>query len=302
MSPMAAGPPIGRLRRQEAGLGLLLAAPIIAVIGGLVFYPLVLTLWDSLHRIDPMRIGQPFVGLRQYRSLFADTDVQASWANTLWLVVLAVVAETVGGVAVALLLDKVRRGRKWLIAAVLLPWAMPPVVNAIIWLWIYNPTYGLLNASLHSAGLLATDHVWFNDRATALFLIAVVHVWRTMPLTIVIVLAALQSLPATLLEAARLDGAGPWQCFRAVTLPLIAPALVIAMTQSTIAAFNLFDEAWILSGASLDTRTLLIETYMLAFQDLHFSSGMALSVLVMIASLAVSLVYILRSGRTVAYE
>ncbi len=300
--PTFARLPIGRVRRQEAALGLLLAGPVIVVIGGLVLYPLLLTIWDSLHRIDPMRAGQPFVGLRQYRSLFADPDVQASWSNTLWLVVLAVTAETIGGVAVALLLDRIRWGRKWLIAAVLLPWAMPPVVNAIIWLWIYNPSYGLLNAALRGAGVIETDHVWFNDRTTALVLIAVVHVWRTMPLTVVIVLAALQSLPASLIEAAKLDGAGPWQCFRAVTLPLIAPALVIAMTQSTINAFNLFDEAWILAGASLDSRTLLIETYMLAFQDLRFSAGMALSVLVMIASLAVSLVYILRSGRSVAYE
>jgi multiple sugar transport system permease protein len=289
-------------RRRETGLGILLALPIILVMGSLVFYPLLLTLWDSLHRIDPMRYGTPFVGLDQYAELFTDSDVGAAWGNTLWLVVMAVVAETVGGVAIALLLNSVERGRQWLLAAVILPWAMPPIVNAIIWLWIYNPSYGLLNALLSDAGLISHYHVWFNDRATALLLIAVVHVWRMIPLTAVIALAALQGIPHELYEAARIDGAKPWRSFRAITLPLIAPALAIALTQSTIFAFNLFDEAWILSGASLDTRTLLIETYMLAFQNMQFSYGMALSVLVMLVSLAVSLAYVLRAGRGASYE
>jgi multiple sugar transport system permease protein len=289
-------------RKRETGLGFLLALPIILVMGSLVFYPLLLTLWDSLHRVDPMRYGTPFVGLDQYAELFTDSDVGAAWGNTLWLVVMAVVAETVGGVAIALLLNSVKRGRQWLLAAVILPWAMPPIVNAIIWLWIYNPSYGLLNALLSDAGLISHYHVWFNDRATALLLIAVVHVWRMMPLTAVIALAALQGIPHDLYEAARIDGARPWRSFRAITLPLIAPALAIALTQSTIFAFNLFDEAWILSGASLDTRTLLIETYMLAFQNMQFSYGMALSVLVMLVSLAVSLAYVLRAGRGASYE
>jgi multiple sugar transport system permease protein len=296
------GVPASPGRRREAGLGFLLALPIIIVMASLVFYPLVLTLWESLHRVDPMRYGTPFVGLDQYRDLFGDSDVGAAWGNTIWLVVMAVVAETIGGVLIALLLNSIRRGRQWLLAAMILPWAMPPIVNAIIWLWIYNPSYGLLNALLRDLGLISHYHVWFNDRMTALALIAVVHVWRMMPLTAVIALAALQGIPAELYEAARIDGARPWRSFRAITLPLIAPALAIALTQSTIFAFNLFDEAWILSGASLDTRTLLIETYMLAFQNMHFSYGMALSVLVMLVSLAVSLLYVLRAGGGAVYE
>jgi multiple sugar transport system permease protein len=150
-------------------------------------------------------------------------------------------------------------------------------------------------------GLISHNHVWFNDRWTALFLIALVHIWRMLPITAVIVLAGLQSVPGELYEAARMDGAGAVNRFGRITLPLIAPSLAIAMTQSTVLAFNLFDEAWILNGSSGDTRTLLIQVYMSAFQDLHFSYGMALSVLVMFASLAVSLVYVLRiPGETVS--
>ena len=216
--------------------------------------------------------------------------------------VLAVVAETLAGLGAALLLDSVRTGRRWLLAAVILPWALPPVVNAIVWLWIYNPSYGVLNGLLKAAGLIATNHVWFNDRTTALVLIALVHVWRMMPLTAVILLAALQGVPPELYDAAKLDGAGPWHRFRFVTLPLISGGLAIALSQSTVFAFNLFDEAWILAGSSLDTRTVVAEVYLSAFQNLHFSYGMALSVLLMLASLLVSLVYVLRVYRETRVE
>jgi multiple sugar transport system permease protein len=144
--------------------------------------------------------------------------------------------------------------------------------------------------------------VWFNDRGVALALVAVVHVWRMMPLTTVILLAALQNVPRELLDAARLDGAGPLQRFRHVTLPLIAGGLAIALSQSTVFAFNLFDEAWILTGTSLNTRSALVQVYMSAFQNLRFSSGMALSVLVMAASLLVSLVYVLRVYRETRHD
>jgi multiple sugar transport system permease protein len=271
-----------------------MATPIIVLMGGLVFWPLLLTFWDSLHRVDPMRFGTPFVGLRNYVQLFSDSDVQSATFNTVVYVVIAVVIETVGGVAAALLLNSMGPARKWVLAAVILPWALPPVVNSIIWLWIYNPSYGVLDGVLKSLGVISHNHVWFNDRWTALLLIAVVHIWRMLPITAVIVLAGLQSIPHELYEAARMDGAGPLGRFGRITLPLIGGSLAIAMTQSTVLAFNLFDEAWILNGTSGDTRTLLIQVYMSAFQDLHFSYGMALSVLVMFASLAVSLIYVIR--------
>ncbi len=291
-----------RRQAEEARLGLALAAPIVVVMGALVFGPLVLTLWDSLHRIDPLKLGTPFIGLQHYADLMTDPNVRAAWLNTLAYVAFAVVVETLGGLAAALLLNAVKTGRRWLLAATVLPWALPPVINAIVWLWIYNPSYGLLNGVLKATGAISTNHVWFNDRATALVLIGLVHVWRMMPLTAVILLSALQGVPSELTEAARLDGAGPVQRFRFITLPLISGGLAIALSQSTVFAFNLFDEAWILNGTSLDTRTIVAEVYMAAFQNLHFSYGMALSVLVMLASLLVSLVYVLRVYRETRYE
>lgn len=291
-----------RFYNGEAGLGFAFALPIIIIMGGLVFLPLVTTFIDSLYRIEPMRAGTPYVGFGNYAALASDSNVRLAWLNTLIYVVIAVILETIGGLAAALLLNKVKLGRRWLLAALILPWCLPPVVNAVVWLWIYNPSYGLLNGILQSLGIISENKVWFNDRETALFLVALVHVWRMMPLTAIILLASLQSIPADLYEAAKLDGAGALKCFRLVTLPLISGGLAIALSQSTVFAFNLFDEAWILTGSSLDTRTVIIQVYMSAFQNLKFSFGMALSILAMIASLLVSLIYVLKVYRETRFD
>ena len=177
MPDEALAPPASRRRQaEEARLGLALAAPIVIVMGALVFGPVLLTLWDSLHRIDPLKAGTPFIGLQHYADLMTDPNVRAAWLNTLAYVVFAVVVETAGGLAAALLLNAVKRGRRWLLAATVLPWALPPVINAIVWLWIYNPSYGLLNGVLKASGVITENHVWFNNRATALMLIGLVHV------------------------------------------------------------------------------------------------------------------------------
>ncbi|WP_036837627.1 carbohydrate ABC transporter permease [Pleomorphomonas oryzae] len=286
----------------ELALAAALVIPIVIVMGGLVFWPLATSVVDSFFRIDPMKPGTPFVGLANYGALMADSNVQTAWLNTLAYVAIAVVLETIGGMGAALLLNRVKHGRQWLLAITVLPWCLPPVVNAIVWMWIFNPSYGLLNHALLWLGVIDSRQVWFNDRATALFLVSLVHVWRMMPLTAVILLAALQSIPRDLYEAARLDGAGPIKSFRLVTLPLISSGLAIALSQSTVFAFNLFDEAWILSGSSLDTRSVIIQVYLTAFQNLRFSSGMALSILAMLASLLVSLIYVLRVYRETRYD
>lgn len=287
---------------RDARLGLMLTLPVALIMGGLVFLPLLTTLIDSLYRVEPMKPGTPFVGLKNYITLFGDGKVSVSWVNTAAYVFLAVLIETIGGLAMALILNAVRVGRRWLLAIIVLPWCLPPVVNAIIWMWIYNPSYGPLNGVLLALGAIDAPQVWFNDRETGLFLISLVHAWRMMPLTAIILFAALQSIPAELYEAARLDGAGPLHRLRRITLPLIAPGLAIALSQSTVFAVNLFDEAWVLNGASMDTRSVIIQVYVTAFQNLKFSLGMALSVLAMVVSLAVSAIYVLRVYRETRFE
>lgn len=291
-----------QLLNGEAWLGLTLSLPVVLLMVALVFVPFVITLWDSFHRVNPMLPGTPFVGIKNYAQMVKDSDVHNAWINTWIYVILAVVIEILGGLAAALLMNKVKIGRRWLLAAVILPWALPPVVNAIVWAWIYNPHYGLLNGILLKLGAISDSHVWLNDRYTALFLIVLVHVWRMMPLNAVIILAALQTIPGELYEAAKVDGATPFRTFRTITLPLIAGAFGIALTQSTITAFNLFDEAWILTGPSSATRPIQTQIYMTAFQNLNFSYGMAMSITVMVVSIVISAIYVRRIYRSTRYD
>ena len=278
----------------DAMLGVLLVTPILLTMVALVFYPLVQTMWDSLHRIDPMKAGTPFVGAANYAKMLTDGQLAQAWTNTLIYVGICVGVETVFGVLAAALINQVKFGRQWLLAAVILPWALPGVVNAVIWMWIYQPGAGLLNGLLSVAGLPFDNHVWFNDRVSAIVAVAVVHIWRMMPLTVVIVLAAMQSIPEHLYEAARIDGASRPQMFFSITVPLVRSAIAVAIANSTVAAFNLFDEAWVLNASSLDTRPVLTQIYLETFQNLKFSYGMALSLVLTAVSLLVSLIFVVR--------
>jgi multiple sugar transport system permease protein len=283
-------------------LGILLVTPFIVTMFALVFYPLAQTVWDSFHRINPMQPGTPFIGAANYTNMLSDGQLGRAWSNTLIYVLLAVSVETVGGILGAALINQVKAGRQWLLAAVILPWALPGVVNAVIWMWIYQPGAGLLNGILTAFGLPFDNHVWFNDRASAIVAVTVVHVWRMMPLTIVIVLAAMQSIPSHLYEAARIDGATRPQMFFAITLPLVRSAIAVAVANSTVAAFNLFDEAWVLTSSSLDTRPVLVQIYLETFQNLLFSYGMALSLVLTAASLLVSLIFVVRIYQSTRLE
>jgi len=250
--------------------------------------------WYSLHRINPMQAGTPFIGVTNYTKMLSDADLGHAWINTLIYVAAAVVLETVFGVLAAALVNQVRVGRQWLLAAVILPWALPAVVNAVIWLWIYQPGAGLLNGLLTSVGLPFENHVWFNERTSAIAAVLVVHVWRMMPLTVVIVLAAMQTIPEHLYEAARIDGATRPQMFFSITLPLVRSAIAVAVTNATVAAFNLFDEAVVVNSSSLDTRPVVVQIYLETFQNLHFSYGMALSLVLTVISILVSAVFVVR--------
>lgn len=287
----------GVRKHSDAALAFFLVLPILVTMVGLVFYPLLSTAWDSLHRVDPLKHGTPFVGLANYSRMFSDQEALQSWWNTFKYVVLAVTAETILGVAAAALINQIKFGRQWVLAAVILPWALPAVVSSIIWKWIYAPGAGLLNGVLVFMGFNFENHLWFNDATSALLLVTVVHVWRMLPLTVVIVLAAMQSIPVELYEAARMDGATRFDMFYKITLPLIRGAIAVAMTNATVSAFNLFDEAIVLTLNSMETRPILLQIYLEAFKKFHFSYGMALSLTVTLISLAISLGYVLRVYR-----
>lgn len=267
--------------RQERFLAWLLIAPAFLVVFALIFIPIVRALWMSLHVIDLKRpaLGQPFVGLGNYADILQDGSFWASVGRTAYFMGLSIALEVVLGVAVAVLLNQSFKGRGLLRALVLIPWALPITIDAIMWKWIYNPSYGALNSLLYQLGLISSYRTWLSDPISAMHMVIVADVWKTTPLVILLTLAALQTIPPALYEAARVDGASAWRSFWSVTLPLLRPTLTIILVIRTMDAFKVFDIIYIMTsgGPSDGTKVIAYYTYLEAFSFLRQGRGAALA-------------------------
>ncbi|CCU80884.1 putative permease component of ABC transporter [Halanaerobium saccharolyticum subsp. saccharolyticum DSM 6643] len=276
----------------------ILISPLLIIMIALVFYPAVLTIVDSLYSIDLVKPQQnEFVGLSNFKELLTSSTILQVIGNSMKYFLLAVTLELVGGIIISLILRRNFMGRGIILALIILPWALPPVVNAVIWKWIYHPNFGLLNNLLANFSLIDGYQVWLAKPNLSLIFIALVHVWKILPLFVIIILAQLQTISKELYEAAKIDGASSFQEFTKITLPLLKPAIVIAMTQGTFFVMNLFDEVFVLNGLALDTRTILMQNYLIAFRQLKLSKGMALSLIVAIIILTLTISYIVFIGK-----
>jgi multiple sugar transport system permease protein len=281
--------PTRRPRRPDL-LPYLLVAPLVVFIVGLALVPAGLALVQSFYRVQELNPPVVFAGLDNFRRLFADDAVRASVVNTAMYVVVGVALSTVLGIAMALTLRHPFRGRSVLIAVMILPWALPGVVEGIVWTGIWDANTGLLNSVLSSLHLISDYHVFlWHNRLLTVFAIELVQVWQITPLSALLVLAALQNVPGDLDEAAQLDGCSPWAAFSRVTLPLIRPGIAIAMVQALIQTLNVFDQPFILNGSADTGTSVTMQTYFISFQNLDFGGGYALSLLITIATLVISL-------------
>ena len=164
------------------------------------------------------------------------------------------------------------------------------MVEAVIWSWIYNPTFGVMNSALHSVHAIGGYHVWLGlNRWLTILLIEIVQVWQITPLSVLIILAALQSIQPDLYEAARVDGAGALQMFRRISLPLIRPALAIATVEALVLSLNIFDQVYILNGIAPLGSSVMLQTYVTTFQNLNFGGGYALSLLITVVTAVLSM-------------
>jgi multiple sugar transport system permease protein len=268
----------------------ILLSPLVVFIGALSFVPTAVTTVDAFFRVMPLDPPTRFIGLGNFRALFADSAITTSWVNTAVYVVVGVVLSVVLGTAIAVALKRRFRMRGVILALVILPWALPAVVEAVIWSWIYNPTFGVMNSVLHSAHVIGGYHLWLGlDRWLTILLIEIVQVWQITPLSAIIILAALQSIPLDLYEAARVDGAGPVQSFWRISLPLIRPALAICTVEALVLSLNIFDQVYVLNGIAPLGSSVMLQTYVTAFQNLNFGGGYALSLLMTLATALLSM-------------
>ena len=272
-----------RSRRREALLGAAMGSPLFIVIVALVFVPLFLGLRLSTQKYS-YGIPGGSVGLRNYTDVLRDPDTLTAAVHTAGYMVVAVLIELVLGVCFALALRAPFRGRGLVMAALVLPWALPSVVSSILWLRIFNPDNGLLNIVLMKIHVLSEPKVWFASRGWAIAFIALVHSWGVVPLVTLIILAGLQGIPDQIYEAAAVDGASGWQQFRYLTTPLLRPALAVALTTGTVIAIAIFDEIYVLTGYQLNTYSLMMQAYQTTFTKLQFGKGAAFAYLVTLAT------------------
>jgi multiple sugar transport system permease protein len=281
----------GRSSRFSRGLlPYILISPLVVFIGALSFVPTADTTVEAFFRVMPLNPPARFAGFGNFRALFANPVILTSWVNTAVYTALGVVASVVLGTLIAVALRRRFRFRGVVLALVILPWALPAVVEAVVWSWIYNPTFGVLNSALHSVHAIGTYHTWLGlDRWLTVVLIELVQVWQITPLSALIILAALQGIPPNLYEAARVDGAGPLQAFRRISLPLIRPAVAVAAVQALVLSLNIFDQVYILNGIAPLGSSVMLQTYVTTFSNLNFGGGYALSLLVTVATAVLSM-------------
>ncbi len=267
-----------------------LVSPLVVFIGALSFVPTADTTVEAFFRVMPLDPPTRFTGLGNFRDLFANPVILTAWVNTAVYVAIGVLLSVVLGVAIAVALKRRFRFRGVLLALVVLPWALPAVVEAVIWGWIYNPTFGVLNSALHSVHAVGGYHLWLGlDRWLTILLIEIVQVWQITPLSALIILAGLQSVPQDLYEAARVDGAGAMSSFRRITLPLIRPAVAVATVEALVLSLNIFDQVYILNGIAPLGSSVMLQTYVTTFENLNFGGGYALSLLVTAATALLSM-------------
>lgn len=260
---------------------LLLVVPLLVVLVTVIGWPLLNTIWLGFTDASLGGSTGQFVGFDNYVHAFQAPGFRLALGVTALFTVLTVSLEMIIGLGVGLLLDMDLKGRKILRAMLIIPWALPTVVNAMAWRVIYNPDFGALNALLTQLGIISEYRSWLGSPSTALIAIGVADIWKTFSLVALITLAGLQAVPRELREAAEIDGAGPFSRFRSVTLPVILPPLTIAAVLRTIEAVKVFDIIWVMTrGGPLDsTKSLSILVYQEAFSFRHAGYGASLAML-----------------------
>jgi len=300
-----AGPPVARrrlgpARLSEAWVAGAFVAPAALVILLIVAYPLARALWLSVHDVILTSPGQAdFVGLSNFTHELSSPDFWAAVQRSLFFTIASTSIELVLGIGLALLMVQPLRLRWLLRSLVILPWALPTIVNALMWRWIANAEYGALNALLLQGGLIDSYQQWLSNPATAMWMVIVADAWKMTPLVAILVLAALQGISREHVEAARVDGAGALATFRFVILPLLTPTLLIVLVLRTMEAFKVFDIVWIMTngGPANETQTIAIYAYQTAYRSYDFGRGAALGYLIALAIMVLAAIYLRLLGR-----
>ena len=268
----------------------------------LVFFPILSTFLYSLQK---MKLTEPnanaFIGLKNYQKILEDPGFWNSLLNSLVILAAVVALTAVVGMLVALLLNVDTCLKGLLTALAIIPWALPPIVNGVMWRWIFHPSYGFLNRLLLNWGLIDAPVQWLSQRWSVILIAALVVAWRNIPFCAIVMLSSLQAIPSQIYESAVIDGSTTFQTFKRITLPLLLPSMGIVLTSTSINAINVFDEIVSLSGYGDVSKTLMIDSYLRTFSFLDYGMGSALTYIIMVLAGVLGLIYIKNVYRGVDY-
>jgi multiple sugar transport system permease protein len=273
----------------------LLLLPVFVVLCLVAIFPILYSFYTSLFDINLTRPWRrPFVGVENYARILVDPSFWIAVQRTTVYTVTTVAVTTLLAVGVALLLNEAFPGRRLLSALILLPWATPSIVNGLMWKWIYDPGYGLLNGVLLQLGLIERYTVWLGDPEKTLFMIANAAIWKQMPLAAILILVTMKAIPEDLYKAAKVDGANVFQRFWHVTLPALKPGLMLVLVYETMISIRHFDLFLIMTqgGPGDASYTLSWQIYVETFRNLKFGIGAALSYILALATFGLSYLFI----------
>lgn len=272
----------------------LLMLPLLAVMIAVIGWPLADTIHLSFTNARLIGTQGEFVGLANYQKALTGSPFRNALNTTATFALISVAVEMVLGVLAALLLDQQFKGRTALRAMMILPWALPTIVNATLWRLIYNPEYGALNSLLMQLGFIGDYRSWLGEPSSAMASLILADAWKNFPLVALIGLAALQAVPKDIKAAAVVDGAGAWSRFRFVLWPYLAGPLMVALVLRTIEGFKVFDIIWVMTrgGPANSTRSLSILVYQEAFSFQRAGSGASLALIVTLIITVLATFYI----------
>ncbi|OPL18013.1 MAG: hypothetical protein AVO35_07585 [Candidatus Aegiribacteria sp. MLS_C] len=283
-------------------MGIIMMAPAVLFLCGFLVFPVLSTMVNSLYRDSPLT-GREFCGLDNYRRLAGDGQALDTMEFTFIFVMASVSLEMAAGVLIALAINRVVTGRGFFRASVILPWAVPTVVAAIMWKYIFNDQYGIVNYLLHGDSLRMYS-AWLARPSTARLAIILADVWKSSSFVALIALAGLQTVPEELMEAARMDGAGPSRRFFRITLPLIRPALLVALLFRVMDAFRVFDLVYVMTQGAPSGKTGVLQFfgYLKMFPEQQYGYGSAVAVVVFLIIAVLSVILVRTLGRRMMTE
>lgn len=288
----------GSLEKTETRDAWIMMTPAIICLLVVAVYPILRTFWLSLHEMvltDPGS-GYPFVGLKNYSSILTDARAMEAILFTLKFTVVTVFFELFIGFTAALIMNKGFKAKGLVRAAILIPWAIPTSVSAMMWKFIYNDQYGLFNDILSRLGVIDGYKAWLSTSSGSFMALVITDIWKTAPYMALLILAGLQMVPDEMYEAAKIDGANVFQRFRYVTLPTVKTTVLVALLFRTLDAFRVFDLISVMTGGANGTESISVYAYNNLMKFLDFGYGSSLAVLIFIVVFIISLIYMKLMG------